>query len=1081
MTIRDRTKQAGTPAVVEALEPRLMMSAGQASMVADAMGAIGDNLPRLARDIYLGSDDSSPGWLTNVNGVLFFSAADAAGGQELWMSDGTNTGTVTVKDIVPGLNDSWPRRLTKVGDSLYFLAAGTRAEALWKSDGTEAGTRMLKEIRSLSWADLNGTLLFTGWDGEFGYELWRSDGTEEGTGLQRDINQGAESSTPGYLTDVGGTLFFGADDGIYGRELWKSSERIGEAKMLADINRGAGSSTPGYLTDVGGTLFFAADDGISGRELWKSDPATGRTVMVADIMPGSDSSEPADLTHVGGTVFFIAEDAVHGRELWRSDGTAAGTVMVADINPGSRSSEPGQLTDVGGTLFFTADDGTNGRWLWKIDGTPARAVRVSPGSDSSALAELTDVNGTLFFTAEDAVHGRELWRSDGTPAGTVMVADIMPGSGGAAPECLTNVDGALFFTASDGTTGRELWVLDDNTRPVAADDTYSVEWGRPLSVAQADGVLANDTDADGHALTAVMTRGPDHGTLTLHADGSFTYAPDAGFYGTDRFTYKANDDREDSNDAAVEIVAGGGVRLQIDFHTDAGGQPGDRIGNDTVVVGQSFFVVVSGADMRSRPAGLNALAVDFAWDAGLLDEIDNPFDPLDAGSALVCSAFPIFRCGVLDRSAGFIDELKGASLPAAGLGQAIGAGGFQTFSVMRFQAGDLAVTDTPLALTLGAGGISLADAVEDFTLVIEDQTLTILAPPTIGVTDSSGAGDDASVQFTTPLSQLRPGAEDSPLVRPAYPDVRQYIDVTNTGHAPLTVFEIRINAPDVTVDLPLTDDPADDVVLAVGETRRLALTYAPVLPSLADATAQDFDLGDGLVILSDAGNAPVFEVALRGASTFNSDISYDGKVDLGELGVVNAGFGKTAGHPDFDPSSDINGDGVINFTDLGSLNVQFGAELPPAAPGQTAQPSGGSTIAAGATTADRSELSSIPADTATALPNGHDDGRIVSVPAAGAPLADAQRSSATAPQPPSPIDTTAASAGSTDDAGQPVTDVEKNAYAAAQTGSPVTEGGGLTDLSDGFLIDTGLSPGDFDAADSVDVDLAAGDLGLLAR
>ena len=61
------------------------------------------------------------------------------------------------------------------------------------------------------------------------------------------------------------------------------------------------------------------------------------------------------------------------------------------------------------------------------------------------------------------------------------------------------------------------------------------------------GVLANDTDVDGDTLTADRSsRGPAHGTLTLNADGSFTYTPAANYNGTDSFTYKANDGTADS-------------------------------------------------------------------------------------------------------------------------------------------------------------------------------------------------------------------------------------------------------------------------------------------------------------------------------------------------------------------------------------------------------------------------------------------------------------------------------------------------------------------------------------------------------
>ena len=54
-------------------------------------------------------------------------------------------------------------------------------------------------------------------------------------------------------------------------------------------------------------------------------------------------------------------------------------------------------------------------------------------------------------------------------------------------------------------------------------------------------MLANDTDVDGNPLTAALVADPAHGTLTLNADGSFTYTPTANYNGPDTFTYRATD------------------------------------------------------------------------------------------------------------------------------------------------------------------------------------------------------------------------------------------------------------------------------------------------------------------------------------------------------------------------------------------------------------------------------------------------------------------------------------------------------------------------------------------------------------
>ena len=116
------------------------------------------------------------------------------------------------------------------------------------------------------------------------------------------------------------------------------------------------------------------------------------------------------------------------------------------------------------------------------------------------------------------------------------------------------------------------------------------------------------------------------------------------------------------------------------------------------------------------------------------------------------------------------------------------------------------------------------------------------------------------------------------------------------------------------------------------------LRYAPSVPTAADATRQDFDMADGLVILSNAQNAPRLQIALRGRSTYNSDISYDGKVNLAELGILNARFGLRAGDAAWDPTADVNGDGRINLADLGLFNAEFGRGIGSASSGGRVPP-----------------------------------------------------------------------------------------------------------------------------------------------
>ncbi|HEY7290006.1 MAG TPA: Ig-like domain-containing protein [Vicinamibacterales bacterium] len=121
------------------------------------------------------------------------------------------------------------------------------------------------------------------------------------------------------------------------------------------------------------------------------------------------------------------------------------------------------------------------------------------------------------------------------------------------------------FTDADNTVSGPsnfVTILAVNDAPVANNDSYSTNAGAPLAVA-ASGVLANDADDDSPTLTATLVAGPSHGTLTLSANGAFTYVPAQGYTGPDAFTYAAHDvdPGRASNAATVSITvvgSGGG-------------------------------------------------------------------------------------------------------------------------------------------------------------------------------------------------------------------------------------------------------------------------------------------------------------------------------------------------------------------------------------------------------------------------------------------------------------------------------------------------------------------------------------------
>ncbi len=93
--------------------------------------------------------------------------------------------------------------------------------------------------------------------------------------------------------------------------------------------------------------------------------------------------------------------------------------------------------------------------------------------------------------------------------------------------------------------------------PVARPDAYSTPAGTPLNVGS-PGVLANDSDPDGHPLRVGMHGEPRYGSLSISTNGSFTYTPAAGFTGNDTFTYMAHDPDDAMGGTTVTITVGSG-------------------------------------------------------------------------------------------------------------------------------------------------------------------------------------------------------------------------------------------------------------------------------------------------------------------------------------------------------------------------------------------------------------------------------------------------------------------------------------------------------------------------------------------
>lgn len=453
----------------------------------------------------------SVGTGTVLNGKYIFGGSTVAAGVEIFITDGTKSGTKLIKDIYPGSTGSNPDGQMAVLNGFVYFAATTPAEGreLWRTDGTAANTTLVKDIVpgasgsfGVDSSELTSTgtyLLFDVKTTAEGRELWRSDGTSAGTFLLKDINPGVLSSNPGkffpYKTNQ---VYFVATDATHGEEIWTTDGSTSGTVLLKDINPGPDSSTyipvliaPGFKFEsavfssfhlFNNHLFFMANDGVHGSAVWVTDGTTANTSLLKVLSTDTvfNSVIILDAINLPGKFIFPFSNLKDRYELWQSDGTSTGTVLFKSYPINTNKNFPFIYLNFSfdtvartinyplynGNFFFSAS-GIEGNELWMSDGTVTgtKIVKdINPGTADGIknVSSYIYTKQGFFFSANDGLHGNELWKTDGTNAGTLLVKDIYPGTGNADPQLSFIVNNKILFTATDGDdpSHTDLFVVD---------------------------------------------------------------------------------------------------------------------------------------------------------------------------------------------------------------------------------------------------------------------------------------------------------------------------------------------------------------------------------------------------------------------------------------------------------------------------------------------------------------------------------------------------------------------------------------------------------------------------------------------
>lgn len=280
---------------------------------------------------------------------------------------------------------------------------------------------------------------------------------------------------------------------------------------------------------------------VAGETGFASVRVTARTVASVSIPEGDQTISKGASVQLSATLADANGDPITGANVaWASDDTSVAVVDSA-----------GKVTGIaGGQAIITASSGNASATV-----TITVTANSAPSADPASVSTDEDTPLAITLTGTDAESGSLTYSIANLPKdGTLSGLDTATGEVTYTPDADYNGADSFTFTVTDSAGATDsatvsLTVNAVNDAPVAADDSATT----PEETSVGVDVLANDADAEGDTLTVSISSQPSNGSVTINADESITYDPNADFAGTDSFSYQVSDGT-DTATATVRVT-----------------------------------------------------------------------------------------------------------------------------------------------------------------------------------------------------------------------------------------------------------------------------------------------------------------------------------------------------------------------------------------------------------------------------------------------------------------------------------------------------------------------------------------------